>query len=123
MYSSDLRSREKGGAREECKNVFFVDASREFVPGKNRNTLSEAHLDRIMEACAARAEIEKFAHVAEFAEIRENDFNLNIPRYVDTFEEEEEIDIEAVQREIDDLEEELAAVRVKMAEKLRELQR
>ena len=76
-----------------------------------------------MEACAARAEIEKFAHVAEFAEIRENDFNLNIPRYVDTFEEEEEIDIEAVQREIDDLEEELAAVRVKMAEKLRELQR
>ena len=72
--------------------------------------------------CAARAEIEKFAHVAEFAEIRENDFNLNIPRYVDTFEEEEEIDIEAVQLEIDDLEEELAAVRVKMVEKLRELQ-
>ena len=76
-----------------------------------------------MEACAARAEAEKFAHVAEFAEIRENDFNLNIPRYVDTFEEEEEIDIEAVQREIDDLEKELAAVREKMAEKLRELQR
>ena len=76
-----------------------------------------------MEACAARTEVEKFAHVADFAEIRENDFNLNIPRYVDTFEEEEEIDIEAVQREIDDLEEELAAVRVKMAEKLREIQR
>ena len=117
------RSREKGGSREECKNVFFVDASREFVPGKNRNTLSEAHLYRIMEACAARAEAEKFAHVAEFAEIKENDFNLNIPRYVDTFEEEEEIDIEAVQREIDDLEKELAAVRVKMAERLREINR
>ena len=65
----------------------------------------------------------KFAHVAEFAEIRENDFNLNIPRYVDTFEEEEEIDIEAVQREIDDLEKELVAVRAKMAEKLREINR
>ena len=76
-----------------------------------------------MEACVARAEAEKFAHVAEFAEIKENDFNLNIPRYVDTFEEEEEIDIEAVQREIDDLEKELAAVRVKMAEKLRDLNR
>ena len=117
------RSREKGGAREDCKNVFFVDASREFVSGKNMNTLSEAHIDKIMKTYAARAEEEKYAHVAEFAEIKENDFNLNIPRYVDTFEEEEEIDIDAVQVEIDDLEKELAAVRVKMAEKLKEVQR
>lgn len=117
------RSREKGGAREECKNVFFVDASREFVSGKNQNTLSADHLTKIMETYTARAEEEKYAHVAEFAEIKENDFNLNIPRYVDTFEEEEEIDIDAVQVEIDDLEKELAAVRVKMAEKLKEIQR
>ena len=117
------RSREKGGAREECKNVFFVDASREFVSGKNMNTLSEAHIGKIMETYTARAEEEKYAHVAEFAEIKENDFNLNIPRYVDTFEEEEEIDIDAVQVEIDDLEKELAAVRAKMAEKLKEIQR
>jgi type I restriction enzyme M protein len=87
------------------------------------NTLSEAHIDKIMETYTARAEEEKYAHVAEFAEIKENDFNLNIPRYVDTFEEEEEIDIDAVQVEIDDLEKELAAVRVKMAEKLKEIQR
>jgi type I restriction enzyme M protein len=87
------------------------------------NTLSEAHISKIMETYAARAEEEKYAHVAEFAEIKENDFNLNIPRYVDTFEEEEEIDIDAVQVEIDDLEKELAAVRVKMAEKLKEIQR
>jgi type I restriction enzyme M protein len=117
------RSREKGGAREECKNVFFVDASREFVSGKNMNTLSEGHIDKIMATYTARAEKEKYAHVAEFAEIKENDFNLNIPRYVDTFEEEDEIDIDAVQVEIDDLEKELAAVRVKMAEKLKEIQR
>jgi len=116
------RSREKGGAREECKNVFFVDASREFVSGKNQNTLSEAHIDKIMAICAARTEKEKYAHVAEFAEIKENDFNLNIPRYVDTFEEEEEIDIDVVQMEIDDLEKELVAVRVKMAEKLKNIQ-
>ena len=76
-----------------------------------------------METYTAREEVEKYAHVAEFAEIKENDFNLNIPRYVDTFEEEEEIDIDAVQVEIDDLEKELAAVRVKMAEKLKEIQR
>jgi type I restriction enzyme M protein len=117
------RSREKGGAREESKNVFFVDASREFVSGKNQNTLSKAHIDKIMETCAARAEEEKYARVAEFSEIRENNFNLNIPRYVDTFEEDEDIDIDAVQVEIDGLEKELAAVRVKMAEKLKEIQR
>ncbi|MFU8861379.1 MAG: type I restriction-modification system subunit M [Cyclonatronaceae bacterium] len=117
------RSREKGGVREDCKNIFFVDASREFVSGKNMNTLSEAHICKIMETYAARAEEEKYAHVAEFAEIKENDFNLNIPRYVDTFEEEKEIDIDAVQVEIDDLEKELASVRVKMAEKLKEIQR
>ena len=117
------RSREKDGAREDCKNVFFVDASREFVSGKNRNTLSEEHLAKIMKTCTARAEMEKYAHVAEFDEIRENDFNLNIPRYVDTFEEEEEIDIDAVQVEIDDLEKELSEVRRQMAEKLQQIQR
>jgi len=61
--------------------------------------------------------------VAGFDEIKENDFNLNIPRYVDTFEEEEEIDIDAVQREIDQLEKELVEVRAKMAEKLKEIER
>lgn len=117
------RSREKGGVREDCKNVFFVDASREFVSGKNQNTLSEAHIDKIMATYTAWAEEEKYAHVAEFAEIKENDFNLNIPRYIDTFEEEEVVDIDAVQVEIDDLEKELTAVRLKMAEKLKEIQR
>ena len=61
--------------------------------------------------------------MAEFAEIKENDFNLNIPRYVDTFEEEEEIDIDAVQAEIDQLEKELAEVRRQMAVKLQQLNR
>ena len=115
------RSREKGGAREKCKNVLFIDASREFVSGKNQNTLSDAHIDRMIAAYTARVEEDKYAHVADFAEIKENDFNLNIPRYVDTFEEEEEIDIDAVQAEIDALEKELVAVRAKMAEKLEEL--
>ena len=117
------RSREKGGVREDCKNVFFVDASREFVSGKNQNTLSEAHLARIMETYTARTEEEKYAHVADLKEIKENDFNLNIPRYVDTFQEEAEIDIDAVQVEIDVLEKELAAVRKQMAEKLQQIQR
>ncbi len=117
------RSREKGGAREACKDVFFVDASREFVSSKNQNTLSEEHLDKIMEVYSTRAEVEKYTHIADFAEIRENDFNLNIPRYVDTFEEEEEIDIDAVQLEIDALEKELSEVRKKMVVKLQQINR
>jgi type I restriction enzyme M protein len=117
------RSREKGGSREGDKSVFFVDSSREFTSGKNQNTLSEDHLTKIMDTYSARVEVEKYAHVADFDEIQENDFNLNIPRYVDTFEEEEEIDIDAVQLEIDLLEKELAEVRVKMAEKLQQIDR
>ena len=117
------RSREKGGANEVRKNILFIDASRDFVSGKNQNTLSDEHLDQIVKTYSARSEVDKYAHVANFKEIKENDFNLNIPRYVDTFEEEEEIDIDAVQLEIDQLEKELAEVRVKMAEKLKEIQR
>lgn len=117
------RAREKGGVRQACNNVIFIDASREFVPGKNQNSLATEHLDRIMKACKTRVEVAKYAHVADFEEIKGNDFNLNIPRYVDTFEEEEEIDIDAVQTEIDRLEKELAAVRVEMAEKLKQIQR
>ncbi len=117
------RSREKGGANEGRKNILFIDASRDFVSGKNQNTLSNEHLDQIVKTYSARTEVDKYAHVANFKEIKENDFNLNIPRYVDTFEEEEEIDIDAVQLEIDQLEKELAEVRVKMAEKLKEIQR
>ncbi|WP_292463308.1 type I restriction-modification system subunit M [Methanolobus sp.] len=117
------RSRENGGAREDCKGVLFIDASREFRSGKNQNTLSDEHLARIMEVYDSRKDVDKYAHTADFGEIKENDFNLNIPRYVDTFEEEEEIDIDVVQREIDELERELAEVRIKMAEKLKEIQR
>jgi type I restriction enzyme M protein len=91
------------------------------VSSKNHNTLSEEHLTKIMATYKSREEVEKYAHVAGFEEIKENDFNLNIPRYVDTFEEEEEIDIDAVQLEIDELEKELKKVRVKMAEELKQL--
>lgn len=117
------RAREKGGTREECKEVMFVDASREYVSGKNQNTLSEAQLSKIIKTYTAKADVDKYAHVADYKEIKENDFNLNIPRYVDTFEEEEEIDIDAVQVEIDTLEKELSEIRVKMAKKLKEIQR
>jgi type I restriction enzyme M protein len=70
---------------------------------------------------AARLPVDKYAHVASLQEIADNDFNLNIPRYVDTFEEEEEIDVAAVEREIERLEGELAEVRLRMKQYLKEM--
>lgn len=103
--------------------VLFVDASRDYQPGKNMNMLTPEQIGKIVKTVKKRKPMEKYAYLASFNEIKENDFNLNIPRYVDTFEEEEPIDIDAVQQEIDQLEKELAAVRRKMKKKLGEIVR
>ena len=110
-------------------NVLFIDASREFENGKNQNRLRPEDIDHIVTVyrkfTAGQFEPgvaeERYAFVATPADIQENDYNLNIPRYVDTFEEEAEIDIPAVQREIDALEKELAEVQAQMNEYLKEL--
>jgi type I restriction enzyme M protein len=115
------RSREKGGARERCADVLFIDASRDFQAAKNQNALLETHLEKIVATFNAREDVNKYAHVATLAEINENDFNLNIPRYVETFEEEAEIDVAAVEKEIEQLEAELADVRLRMKAYLKEL--
>ena len=93
----------------EARDVLFIDASKDFVKGKNQNKLSSEHIDRIVETYKKREAVEKYAYVASFDEIKENDFNLNIPRYVDTFEEEEPIDLATIGSE-------LKAVREKKAE-------
>ena len=82
------------------RDVLFIDASKDFIKGKNQNKLSQENIDRIVETYKKREDVEKFAHVASFEEIKENDFNLNIPRYVDTFEEQEEVDIVELGKEI-----------------------
>ena len=115
------RSREEGGANDDRRDVLFIDASRQFTPSKTMNTLEEAHLTKILETFASRADVDKYSHNASPEEIAENGFNLNIPRYVDTFEPEDEISIAAVQKDIVQIEAELAEVRVKMAGYLREL--
>ncbi len=110
-------------------DVLFIDASREFENGKNQNRLRDADIEHIVTTYRAFADgkllagvaEEKYAYVATRKEIEENDYNLNIPRYVDTYEEEAEIDIVAVQQEIDALETELADVQTKMKEYLKEL--
>lgn len=103
------------------KDVLFIDASREFKSGKNQNQLTRDHLDKIIATIHAGQSVPKYAHLATPDEIAANDWNLNIPRYVDTFEEEAEIDLVAVRAERLKLKDELAALEVKMDGYLKEL--
>ena len=118
-------NRDKG----DNKNVLFIDASQHYEAGKNQNVLRDRDIDRVVDTYRKfnRAELaagtveEKYSFIATLDEIQENEYNLNIPRYVDTFEEEEEIDINDVQQEIDRLEEELEDTRKEMEGYLKEL--
>lgn len=101
--------------------VLFIDASNEYKSGKNQNQLTEDNIAKIIETYKARESVDKYAYLASFDEIKENDFNLNIPRYVDTFEEEAEIDLEAVRAERLELKAELDALETEMAGFLKEL--
>ena len=103
------------------KNIFFIDASKEFEEGKNQNKLRGEDIKKIINTYKKRKTVDKYAYLASLKEVQENEYNLNIPRYVDTFEEEEEIDIQAVQKEIEGLEKELSLVRAKMSKHLKEL--
>lgn len=102
-------------------SVLFIDASQEFKAGKNQNTLTSENIAKIHRTYQARQAVEKYAYLANFAELKENDFNLNIPRYVDTFEAEEKIDLQAVRTERLALQKALAELEEKMAGYLKEL--
>ena len=115
------RSREQGGENEARRDVLFIDASKDFTPDKARNVMNEAHVDKVLKTYKAREAVEKYSHLASPEEIAENGYNLNIPRYVDTFEPEEEIDVAAVQKEIEQIEAELVDVRARMKGYLKEL--
>jgi len=93
--------------REDSENVLFIDASNEFEKAKNQNYLTDENIEKIIDTYKNRSEIEKYSHNASLDEIKENDYNLNIPRYVDTFEEEEAIDLDAVSSELQALESEM----------------
>lgn len=109
-------------------DVLFIDASGKdehgnprYKKGKKKNVLEQKNVDDIVSAYEQRRDVEHFAHVASFEEIKANDFNLNIPRYVDTFEEETLIDIEEVQSNIVNLKNEIAEIEDKMEKYLKEL--
>lgn len=95
--------------RENPNDILFIDASQHFEKVKNQNVLRDDDVDRIITAYSERKTLDKFSYVAKLNEIKENDYNLNIPRYVDTFEEEEPIDITAVANELKELEKEITS--------------
>ena len=102
-------------------NILFIDASQEYEQGKNQNQLKPEHIDKIVKAYTARTDIDKYAHKASIAEIIENDWNMNIPRYVNMMDDEEEIDIEQIRDEIKELQEKQAMVEKELESRLREI--
>jgi type I restriction enzyme M protein len=115
--------------QKRTNNVLFIDASKQYESAKNQNRLRESDIEHIVNTyrdfTAGNFQVgvmeEKYSYVATFDEIQENDFNLNIPRYVDTFEEEAEVDIAAVQTEIEKLEKDLVQVQNEIEVYLKQL--
>lgn len=107
--------------RKNDESVLFIDASKDFEKIKTQNVLREEDIEKITSTYFERKEIEKYSRNVKFEEIKENDFNLNIPRYVDTFEEEEPIDIKQVSKEYQELVEEEKQIRADLLSQLDEL--
>jgi type I restriction enzyme M protein len=109
---------------KKCKtanDVLMIDASKEYESGKNQNRLTDDNVQKIIDTYIARKDVDKYAHVATLEEIKSNEFNLNIPRYVDTFEEEEPIDVDEVLKNIKELKAKSAELDVEIDKYLKEL--
>lgn len=107
--------------RQADDNVLFIDASEEFEKGKNQNNLTDEHVEKILNTYQSRETIDRYSYAATLEEIKENDYNLNIPRYVDTFIEEEPVDLDKVQAEITEIDKEMAVLEDEINRYLREL--
>lgn len=112
-----LRSKRNGNSG----NILFIDASKEFTKGKNQNTLEDYHIDKIVETYVNRVDVPKFSHVATMDEIKANDYNLNIPRYVDTADDVDEIDLGAVAGKIKDIDKEISETSEELKKSFAEL--
>jgi type I restriction enzyme M protein len=107
--------------REHPDNVLFIDASRDFEKEKNQNELSDEHVQIIVDTYRKRVEQDKYSYLAPLEEIAENDYNLNIPRYVDTFEEEDSVDLAVVSKELRELQTEISGIDKEIAGFCKEL--
>lgn len=95
--------------RVHSEDILFIDASKDFEKDGNKNKLTEEHIEKIVATYQDRKTIDKYSYVATMEEVKENDYNLNIPRYVDTFEEEEAIDLNVVSKELNDLDKDMTS--------------
>ncbi|WP_099991951.1 type I restriction-modification system subunit M [Staphylococcus pseudintermedius] len=107
--------------RKADQDVLFIDASNAFEKGKNQNHLTDEHVDKIINTYKNRATIDKYSYAATLLEIEDNDYNLNIPRYVDTFEEEAPIDLDQVQQDIANIDNDIAQIEQDIEGYLKEL--
>lgn len=103
----------------KTKDILFIDASKEFEKGKNQNKLTDNNINKIIETFRNRVDVDKYAHVASLEEIKENEYNLNIPRYVDTSEVEQTIDLDVVIKLLEQDKQEIADLEAKINEQLR----
>ncbi len=103
------------------QDVLFIDASRKFEKGKKQNAMTDEHIDSVIELYNRRETVEKESFLAEFADIEKNDFNLNIPRYVDNFEKEEEIDLNALLNDMKQTEEEINRIQGEFVSRMKDL--
>lgn len=109
-------------ARGDSKDILFIDASKEFIKEKNQNKLTAENINKIIDTYKNRVDVDKYAHAASYEEIVENDYNLNIPRYVDTFEEEEVTSLPDVMKELNDVRQEIEKTSKELFELLYQLE-
>jgi len=116
------RSRNQNKINKEKETILFIDSSRQFEEGKSQNRHRDQDINKIIQTYNTRNTIEKYSYLATLKEIEDNEFNLNIPRYIDTFEEEKEINICSLQKEIIEIEKELTQIHKQMNRYLEELE-
>ena len=105
----------------EGRDILFIDASKQFEKGKRQNSMNEEHIDHIIELYTKREDVEKEAHLASYDEIKANDYNLNIPRYVDTSEDEEVINIDGLATDMEQVTKDIASGSQALIAQMREL--
>lgn len=103
------------------RDVLFIDASQKFEKGKKQNTMTDEHIDAVLDLYCKRETVEKESYLASFEDIEKNDFNLNIPRYVDNFEKEEEIDLNSLLSEMKQTDQEIEKVQNDFVSLMKEL--
>ena len=103
------------------RDILFIDASSQFEKGKNQNKLTQDNIDHIIQLYVDRKDVDKEAHLASYDEIKGNDYNLNIPRYVDTFEQEEEISLSDIASELQEQDKEIKAAQDELLSQFAEL--